>query len=710
MLWPRSARRLRRRERSTVQPFTSTSLISGRHHFHLTVLFLCCSSVIRCSAIPASLLENSINSEGGVDNPITIGGTYERILVDEVEDSIKDEDHILEGNDKDNVDDDSVTEAVVDDHLENEDDEVKDVSSMTGGDTTVQSPNLSPKVVDKSSKSPGKDKEQHSISEEQVDNDSEKKNSGHTVANKSTTPRWPDDDDDVAPPVKNVHENVNDKHDGVITNNSRPTVLTTSKKSPTGDDDDAFTTESASAKMTNVGGGSNIKSNDMMDELQSQSTANHRTNQSKEEEDGIVDENKNDTSVTEDLESTADVTETRNNADEVAGTETEMTGVGNENAQIIPEKEIDTTDTEDDEKHETPATNTTPDDSKSNNVPFDNPNESIPPSPEHPEQPPIQDWIDEDEDSFFDLVQSTFHVILLAVGLTSFFVLRQRVRDRVRADPSVSLSSAVKDEVVDVVSRVVSWATSASNGTRDNSNYAQVGNDESSGYGNSRVGETIPTATDEEWGWDDEDMGTRLELSAMQGDEAKDDEDLALAIAMSISDSRNGSDDASTTSVLKPPSSKNVSKFSPPSNKDKIIRSSTARSTNTSTESLSYSSGGDSISDLLGQMGGTGGPRITSFGQKSSTTTTIAKPKPIPKEENADDIFASMGLIPAYSSTAGSKATTRPPPPTTSIAQSKINAPTSSAPISSLLDDAYDDTADADTWGDDGDLDDLLDA
>ena len=289
-MWPRTARRLRRRERSTVQPFTSTSLITGRHHFHLTVLFLCC-----CSAIPASLLENSINSEGGVDNPITIGGTYERILGEEVEDSIKVED------DKDNVDDDSVTEAVVvvvDDHLENEDDEKKDVSSMTGGDTTVQSPNLRPKVVDKSSKSPGKDKEQHSISEEQVDNDSEKKNSGHTVANKSTTPRWPDDDDDVAPPVKNVHENVNDNHDGVITNNSRPTVLTTSKKSSTGDDDDAFTTESASAKMTNVGGGSNIKSDDMMDELQSQSTANHRTNQSKEEEDGIVDENKNDTSVT----------------------------------------------------------------------------------------------------------------------------------------------------------------------------------------------------------------------------------------------------------------------------------------------------------------------------------------------------------------------------------------------------------------------------
>ena len=196
----------------------------------------------------------------------------------------------------------------------------------------------------------------------------------------------------------------------------------------------------------------------------------------------------------------------------------------------------------------------------------------------------------------------------------------------------------------------------------------------------------------------------------MRGDEAKEDEELALAIAMSISDSRNGSDDAPTTSVLKPPLSKNVSKFSPPMNKDKTIRSSTARSTNTSTESLEYSSGGDSISDLLGQMGGTGGPRITSFGQKP-TATTIAKPKPIPKEENADDIFASMGLTPAYASTAGSKATTtRPPPSTTSITQSKINASTSSAPISSLLDDAYDDTADVDTWGDDGDLDDLLDA
>jgi hypothetical protein len=508
-----------------------------------------------------------------------------------------------------------------------------------------------------------------------------------------------------------VHENVNDNHEGV-TNNSRPTVLTTSNKSSTGDNDaDAFTTESANAKMTNIGDGSN-ESNDMMGELKSQETANHRTNQSKEEEDGIVDENKNDTSVTEDVQSTIDATETRNNADEGAGTETEMTGGGNENDQIVPEKKIDTNDTED---HETPATNTNPDDSSSINVPFDNPNESILPNPERTERPPVQDWIDEDEDSFFDLVQSTLHVILFAVGLTSFFVLRKRVRDRVRADPSVSLSRAVKDEVVDAVSRVVFWATSASNGTRDNSNYAQVGNDESIGYGNSRIGETIPTATDEEWGWDDEDMGTRLELSAMRGDEAKEDEELALAIAMSISDSRNGSDDApTTTSVLKPPSSKNVSKFSPPTNKDKTIRSSTARSTNTSTESLEYSSGGDSISDLLGQMGGTGGPRITSFGQKPSTATTIAKPKPIPKEENADDIFASMGLTPAYASTAGSKAskatTTRPPPSATSITQSKINAPNSSAPISSLLDDAYDDTADADTWGDDGDLDDLLDA
>lgn len=615
MLWPRTARRCRRRELSTVQPFTSTSLITGRHHFHLTVLFLCCSLVIRSSATPA--LENSINNlEGGVDNPITIGGTYERILGgEEVEDySIKVEDHIFEGNDN-NVDDDSVTDAilvaVVDDDLENKDNEENDILSMTGGDTTA--------------KSPGKDEEQHSIPEEQVDNDTEKKYSGHTVENKSTIPRWPDDDDLVAPVVKNVHEN-----------------------SSTGDGDNAFTTESARAKMTNVEGGSNIKSNDMMDELQSQSTANHRTNQSKEEEDGNVDETKNDISVTEDVESTADVTETRN------------------------------------------ATNINPDTSSSNSVPFDNPNESILPGPERPERQPVQDWVDEDEDSFF--VQSTLHVILLAVGLTSFFVLRKRVRDRVRVDPSVSLSSAVKDEVVDAVSRVVSWATSASNGNRDNINYAQVGNVESIGYGNSRVGETLPTAADEEWGWDDEDMGTRLELSAMQGDEAKEDEDLALAIAMSISDSRNGSDDASTTSLLKPPSSKNVSKFSPPSNKDKTIRSSTAR---------------DSISDLLGQMGGTGGPRITSFGQKPSTTTAISKPKPIPKEENADDIFASMGLVPAYGGT-GSKTLTRPPPPTTTI--SKINAPTNSAPISSLLDDAYDDTADTATWGDDGDLDDLLDA
>ena len=76
-----------------------------------------------------------------------------------------------------------------------------------------------------------------------------------------------------------------------------------------------------------------------------------------------------------------------------------------------------------------------------------------------------------------------------------------------------------------------------------------------------------------------------------------------------------------------------------------------------------------------------------------------------------------MGLVPAYASTAGSKPITRPtsksggwqaPPPTSASTQSKMYAPTS-APLSSLLDDAYDGAADADTWGDDGDLDDLLD-
>ncbi|KAL3780784.1 hypothetical protein ACHAW5_004897 [Stephanodiscus triporus] len=342
----------------------------------------------------------------------------------------------------------------------------------------------------------------------------------------------------------------------------------------------------------------------------------------------------------------------------------------------------------------------------------DKPSEEMLPGSERTQQPPIQDWDDEDEDSLFEMLQSTFNVILLAVGLTSFLVFRKRVKDRVLADPSIHVTSAIKDEIIDVAIRLVSWATGTSNGAKTNISNAEVGNDTSTGFGN----ETIPlsTATDEEWGWEDEDMGNRLELSAIGGDEAKEDDDLAMAIAMSISDSRNSSDEAmgTTASVLKPinPSNMNGSRYSPSTGNDKTQRSSTtAKFSSTSFETQSYSAGGDSIADLLGQMGSNGGPVITSFGQKPST---ITKPKSQPKNESADDIFASMGLSTSYSSTTASRPS-RPAPKSvgwqaSTSTQSKKNAPKSTQ-LSSLLDDTFDGDVDADTWGDCGDLDDLLD-
>jgi len=108
-------------------------------------------------------------------------------------------------------------------------------------------------------------------------------------------------------------------------------------------------------------------------------------------------------------------------------------------------------------------------------------------------------------------------------------------------------------------------------------------------------------------------------------------------------------------------------------------------------------------------MGGSGGPVITSFGQKPKQ---ISKPKPVPKKDDSDDIFASMGMgLASYTPSKQS----RPAAPSTggwqaqSRTQSAVSAPKSAPLPSSLLADALDDDGDADSWGDDGDLDDLLD-
>ena len=245
--------------------------------------------------------------------------------------------------------------------------------------------------------------------------------------------------------------------------------------------------------------------------------------------------------------------------------------------------------------------------------------------------------------------------------------------------------------------------------------------------GNSRGGgtygpETIPlsTATDEEWGWEDEDMGgPDLELSGVgkREDEAKENDDLAMAIAMSLSETEREEAKGATASVPKsnftPSSTKSINKKPPTrlSSKDKgkIQRASaTPKPRSASPTPPSSAAGGNSIEDLLGQMGGTGGPVITSFGQKPKS---MAKPKPAPKKESSsDDIFASMGLSSFSSKPASSS---RPAPTSggwqaTTKTQPKIVSAPKSAPSPSLLADTLDDD-DADSWGDDGDLDDLLD-
>lgn len=339
----------------------------------------------------------------------------------------------------------------------------------------------------------------------------------------------------------------------------------------------------------------------------------------------------------------------------------------------------------------------------------------VSPREEGPNQsPPGQGWDDSDNGTFFEMMQSTFNVILLAAFLTCFLVLRKRVRNRVQTNPTLSISDAIKDELVNCLVKLKSWVANAASATGERGANAESRSTSLRTNGSFRA-ETTPlsTAADEEWGWEDEDLGQRLELSTMGGDEEKEDNELALALAMSLAESQNDDDDYNSRST--PPAQSANKRFVGKSPSVKLSNSNSSRYNHSMTReepkrksitsnTQSSSGGGDSIEELLGRIGGNGGPVITSLGHKLEKSSK-------PKQQNgrSDDIFDSMGLS-NYPSTTTSKPT-RPVPvasgrqaPTSTT--SKLSAPRS-APVQSLLADTVD--ADADSWGDDGDLDDLLD-
>jgi hypothetical protein len=268
--------------------------------------------------------------------------------------------------------------------------------------------------------------------------------------------------------------------------------------------------------------------------------------------------------------------------------------------------------------------------------------------------------------------------------------------DRVETDPSVGVPGAIKDELVDIVLKLASWAANTATGSGSSGDAEGTNTSSRGASGSLRGNETIPlsTATDEEWGWEDEDMGANLELSGIgRDDSAKEDDDLALAIAMSLSESDKSGSKAN-----------GVTAASTSDNKPLKDRGQIQRVSNNKPEAPSSSAGGDTIQDLLGQMGGTDGPVITSFGQSrtNATKSRAPKAKATPKRESSDDLFESMGL--SSFPTKSSSGTSRPVPASGGWQAS----PKSSAPLSSLLAESLDQDADAD-WGDDGDLDDLLD-
>jgi hypothetical protein len=314
------------------------------------------------------------------------------------------------------------------------------------------------------------------------------------------------------------------------------------------------------------------------------------------------------------------------------------------------------------------------------------------------------DGYEDEDDGFLENVKFLFNVLLLAACLASGLLIRKRVMNRLRDDPTLETADVVKEEVISFVTSIAIFVKDKLSGSGSSANHDSEYRPIATNTTNEsfeRQAIPLSTAADEEWGWDDEEAGPSVELGEVGGDDAKEEEDLALAIAMSLSESTNGSSNTSRSQPSKPVSSLKPNSPTPfsarlkekkspiASPKPKARVGPTFQQPASPAPPPSVSSQGDSIEDLLGQMNAGSASVITSFGQKK---TTAPKPKPAyQKKDSVDDMFTSMGLSNSY---ASKSATTSAPK----------SAPL--PPSKSLAADNDDDDLD---WGDDGDLDDLLD-
>jgi len=310
------------------------------------------------------------------------------------------------------------------------------------------------------------------------------------------------------------------------------------------------------------------------------------------------------------------------------------------------------------------------------------------------QQPPPENTFvnyneEEEEESFFAMIQSTLQVLFLAAFFSLGLVFRRRVLDRMSDHPSLNVSHAMQEEAIKVVTDLATWLSESRNDSNNiGGGYSMptiIERGSSVGGSGSSRAETIPlaTATDEEWGWDDEDVGGNLELSGVGGDNSNEEDDLAMAIAMSLSEPVKDA----CSEIVRPAdvvSKHSSSAPAPAPAPAPTIEVAVEKTSNDQLEQVAPPAA--TIEDLLGQMSSTGGPVISSFGQKATKIEPKSKPKTT--RNDTDDIFASMGL--------SSFPTMKTGPP-----QQQINTPSSTLLKAESIDES-------DDWGDDGDLDDLL--